>query len=144
MKKFDFFFSEDSVLKSIEVYSYAHEGVLFILEGNAVYVITLTFCHLLIDSPVTRQKGWHGNKQRAVKTMTPRESYGASIGRLFQIRRPCADYLTDGHSRVIDMRWKGLTFRQDLCLLFEFKQQLAFRRATCYLRRKLKNRPTVE
>lgn len=29
----------------------------FILEGKAVNVITLTFCHLLIDSPVTRQKG---------------------------------------------------------------------------------------
>ncbi len=58
MKKFDFFFGEDFVFKSIEVYLYAYEGVLFfILEGKAVYVITLTFCHLLIDSPVTRQKG---------------------------------------------------------------------------------------
>lgn len=28
-----------------------------IVEGKAVYVITLTFRHLLIDSPVTRQKG---------------------------------------------------------------------------------------
>lgn len=58
MKKFDFF-GEDFVFKSIEVYLYAHEGVsfFFILEGKSVYVITLTFCHLLIDSPVTRQKG---------------------------------------------------------------------------------------
>lgn len=55
MKKF---FLKDVVFKSIEVYLYAYEGVsFFILEGKAVYVITLTFCHLLIDSPVTRQKG---------------------------------------------------------------------------------------
>lgn len=56
MKKIDF--CKDFVFKSSlkEVYLYVYEGVFF-LEGKAVYVITLTFCHLLIDSPVTRQKG---------------------------------------------------------------------------------------
>lgn len=58
MKKCDFFVKilYSNLLK--RRYLYAYEAVLFfILEGKAVYVITLTFCHLLIDSPVTRQKG---------------------------------------------------------------------------------------
>lgn len=58
-------------------------------RGKAVFVIALTFCHLLIDSPVTRQKGWHGNNQRATKTMTSGETWVVSIGRLCRIKRPC-------------------------------------------------------
>lgn len=58
MKKCDFL-CEDFVFKSMKkkyICMHMRESF-FILEGKAVYVITLTFCHLLIDSPVTRQKG---------------------------------------------------------------------------------------
>lgn len=52
------FFLLDFVFRSIEVYFYAYEGVSFSSSREKpVYVITLTFCHLLIDSPVTRQTG---------------------------------------------------------------------------------------
>ena len=51
------------------------------MEGKAVYVITLTFCHLLIAAPVTRQKGQHGNSYsaRPITTGKQKQSTSAKI-----------------------------------------------------------------
>lgn len=109
-----------------EPYLYAYEGVPFWFGSGGkkpVYVITLTFCHLLIDSAVTRQTGNHGNKQRAAKTMISGESC--------HTRRP-GRALTVGHRHgggerdkfgwnindCCDFRVNNWTFRVKKCSVY--------------------------